>query len=463
MTTRVNSQNRSPLALLRPIGFAVILMTGLHLAEPDGRPASAATTAPDPIPAVRAGGSRPTGGVGITTPDFRLETTTLGRRSTLSAALERLGLTSTEVHAVVVALRNQLDLRRLPAQAGITVGRDDAGALRLIGVRAERDRFVRLSVQPGNDAPTLEVVTLPIVTRIATVGGRVSSSVGQALRDSPYRAQLTLAFADIFQWDVDLLIEPRPGDVVRIVLETHESGRPPADLPPFDGRIETEGDRLRVGKILAASYEGRIANANAYWVGHPDGEGAYYDDDGAPLQKAFLKSPLNYRRISSRFSNGRRHPITRKVVPHHGVDFAAASGTPVVASADGRVASAGWEGPLGRAVRLRHGSEYVTVYGHLGSFARGIRRGVEVRQNEVIGYVGSTGRATGPHLHYTLIERGRAIDPMRFDNPPTEPLPVEWIPRLEQAKRVLEPLLASIPLASEPIAELAERPRRSGA
>jgi murein DD-endopeptidase MepM/ murein hydrolase activator NlpD len=392
-----------------------------------------------------------------------LTNATLGRRSTLSAALGRLGMSSSEIHAGVVALAEQLDLRRLPAQAGITVGRDAAGAVRLIGVRAERDRFVRLSVPNGSDAPTVEVVTLPIVSRVTTVGGRVSSSVGQALEDSPYPAQLTVAFADIFQWDIDLLIEPRPGDTVRIVLETHESGPPPADLPPFDGRVEREGDRLRIGKILAASYDGRIANANAYWVGHPDGAGAYYDDDGAPLQKAFLKSPLNYRRISSRFSSGRRHPITRKVVPHHGVDFAAASGTPVVASADGRVASAGWDGPLGRAVRVRHGSEYVTVYGHLRSFAKGIRTGVEVRQNEVIGYVGSTGRATGPHLHYTLIERGRPIDPMRFDNPPTEPLPVELTPRLERAKRVLGPLLASIPLASEPIADLGERPRRPGA
>ena len=122
-----------------------------------------------------------------------------------------------------------------------------------------------------------------------------------------------------------------------------------------------------------------IASATAFWVADPAGRGSYYDAEGRALRKTFLKSPLNFRRISSGFSNARRNPVTRKVVPHHGVDFAAASGTPVVATADGRVTSAGWDGPLGRTVRVRHGSEYTTIYGHLRGFARGIRRGSACR------------------------------------------------------------------------------------
>jgi murein DD-endopeptidase MepM/ murein hydrolase activator NlpD len=134
------------------------------------------------------------------------------------------------------------------------------------------------------------------------------------------------------------------------------------------------------------------------------------------------------------------------VVPHHGVDFAAAPGTPVVAAADGRVITAGWHGALGRTVRIRHGSEYVTVYGHLRGFARGIRAGSEVRQNQVIGYVGSTGRATGPHLHYTMIHRDRPVDPLRFRNPPVDPLPPELVPRLERSRRTWAPFLDGDPL-----------------
>jgi murein DD-endopeptidase MepM/ murein hydrolase activator NlpD len=198
---------------------------------------------------------------------------------------------------------------------------------------------------------------------------------------------------------------------------------------------------LPPGRIVAAAYDGRIAHARAFWVENAEGEGSYYDGTGLPLRKTFLKSPLNYRRISSGFSHARRHPITRKVMPHHGVDFAAAPGTPVVATADGRVSSAGWAGALGRTVRLRHGSEYETVYGHLSKIARGVRAGAHVSQNQVIGYVGSSGRATGPHLHYSMLRGGLAINPLRFENPPAQPLPPELLPRLEMAKRRWNPLL----------------------
>ncbi len=132
------------------------------------------------------------------------------------------------------------------------------------------------------------------------------------------------------------------------------------------------------------------------------------------------------------------------MVPHHGVDFAAAPGTPITATSDGRVVSVGWDGALGQAVRLRHGSEYVTVYGHMRSFARGIQSGVEVRQGQVIGYVGSTGRATGPHLHYTVLQRGRPINPMTIKNPPVDPLDDRMLPRLAESRRRYSPVLAAI-------------------
>jgi murein DD-endopeptidase MepM/ murein hydrolase activator NlpD len=143
------------------------------------------------------------------------------------------------------------------------------------------------------------------------------------------------------------------------------------------------------------------------------------------------------------------HPVLRKVIPHHGVDFAAPSGTPVVAAADGVITAAGWDGPLGRALRIRHGGDVVTVYGHLSGFARGVAHGAHVRQNQVIGYVGATGRATGPHLHYTMIDRGRPVDPLRFKNPPVEPLSATARPRLEYAMRTWAPLLGGIPASSE--------------
>jgi len=410
---------------------------------PDGR-------RPAAVPADRQAARGPavaSGGAKAPAPALVIQTASLDPGATLGGALERVGLGPDALRLGVEALGRALDLRRLPAGSGIAVGREPRGEIRTLAVRAEPTRFLRVRIGPEPQAPQAEVVELPVVTRVETVVGRVATSVEQALAGSPHGPQLALAFADIFQWDLDLLVDPRPGDVVRLVVERSELAAPPPDLPPFAGRRERPGDPLPLTRILAASYEGQRCSSSAYWVERPGGEGDYYDRDGIPLRKTFLRSPLSYRRVSSAFSEARRHPVTRQVVPHHGVDFAAAAGTPVVAAADGRVAAAGWDGPLGRALRIRHGADYVTVYGHLQGFARGIRVGAEVRQNQVIGYVGSTGRATGPHLHYTFLERGRAIDPLRFRNPPAEPLPADLAPRLETIVRRWSSALGPVELA----------------
>ena len=373
-----------------------------------------------------------------------LVTTTLGRGGTLAGALERLGLTPDERHRVARALARELNPARLPATTGLRAALDGQGVTQSVAIRTEPERFLRWSATVDGDL--VEIVELPVQTKIEGGGGRVVNSVRQALAELPWADELTLAFADVVQWDVDLLLDPRVGDRVQIVYEALVLGEVPEDLPPFGRAASSPGDRIRPGRVLAAAYDGRIARATAYWVDGPNGGGSYYDGEGAPMRKTFLKSPLNYRRISSRFSRARRHPVTRKVVPHHGVDFVAAPGTPVVAAADGRVVSAGWEGALGRALRVRHGADYVTVYGHLRDFDDSIRVGSDVRQNQIIGYVGSTGRATGPHLHYTLIHRGRPIDPMSFRNPPAEPLPPELVSRLERVKLAWAPLLGAEPL-----------------
>ena len=365
---------------------------------------------------------------------------TLGRGGTLERSLTRLGLLPDERHDAARALARELDLSRLSPSTGLCAGIDEDGRVVSVAVRSETGRFVRWSRPRGKTK--VHVVDLPVRTVIESGGGRVDRSVRQALDDVPWADEVTLAVADVFQWDIDLLVDPRTGDRVRVVYEVEVLDVVPADTPRFGKSADTPGQPLRPGRLLAASYEGLVARSSAYWVEQEDGAGGrYYDGDGEPLHKTFLKSPLNYRRISSRFSNARRNPVTRRVVPHHGVDFAAAPGTPVVAAADGRVVSSGWQGALGHAVRIRHGSEYTTVYGHLRNFAEGIQAGTDVRQNQVIGYVGSSGRATGPHLHYTLVHRGRPVDPMGFRNPPVEPLAPELMPRLERAKLTWAPLL----------------------
>jgi hypothetical protein len=385
----------------------------------------------------------------------RVGRTTLGAGGTLAAALERLGVPAAERPEIIRAVGSHVDLRRLPSQTGVTAHGDERRYPRRIMVRAAADRIVRITGLDGGPELRSQLVELPVAVRIETAGGRVESSVAQARSASTRGPDLTRAFADIFQWDVDLLVDPRPGDEVRVVYEAEHLGDVPEDLPTFGGAPSAEGDFLRVGRVLAASYAGARVHSIGYWIEHDRLRG-YFDDQGRPLRKAFLKSPLNYRRISSGFSHARRHPVTHRVTAHLGVDFAAAPGTPVVATADGRVKSAKWDGALGRAVRVSHGGSLVTVYGHLSRFARGIEAGTEVKQNEVIGYVGSSGRATGPHLHYTMLQGGRAIDPLAFRSPPADDLPAARRSLLLEAQRRWLPVMAGIDLEESEF-DLADR------
>jgi murein DD-endopeptidase MepM/ murein hydrolase activator NlpD len=266
---------------------------------------------------------------------------------------------------------------------------------------------------------------LPREIEIRALRATLASSVYEALLESGGTPELVVEFSDVFQWDLDFFADPREGDRVSVLFEMHRPGPAPPQTPLWRGRQESERPE-ELGRILAASYRGERVSVDGFYFDDPASGPGYFDAEGRSLRKTFLKSPLSYRRISSGYSRARRNPVTRKVMPHHGVDYAARTGTPVVASADGRVVAAGWKGALGRHVHLRHGSgRYETLYGHLSRLGKGIRAGATVSQNQVIGYVGATGRATGPHLHYEVHRDGRAINPLRMENPATGPVSEE--------------------------------------
>ena len=421
-----------------PLALAVVLAlaTGIWLIRGGGRSASPVEGLPVAAPASAAGDETPAdlAPTAIARRCDQIRRTAVAPGGSLDRALRDVLPQAPDRARAIEGLAAELDLRRLPAGTGVTVQRDPvSNTACAVSVRADPERFVRLRLDTA-EAVRPEVVELPTVVSVEAVEGAITHSVHDALAGAGHGPLLVMQFSDIFQWDIDLLTEPRPGDRVRVVYETRRLAAVPRDLPSFGALPDRAGRIVGEGRILAASYDGQRASSRAYWIDGPEAAAGYYDDGGRSLRKTFLKSPLSYRRISSGFSRARRHPITRKVVPHHGVDFAAPAGTPVVASADGRVVSAGWEGALGRAVRIRHGSAYETVYGHLRAFARGIGKGVRITQGQPVGYVGSTGRATGPHLHYTLIQNGRPIDPLRFRSPEAKPLPATLAPGLEQAR-----------------------------
>jgi murein DD-endopeptidase MepM/ murein hydrolase activator NlpD len=199
---------------------------------------------------------------------------------------------------------------------------------------------------------------------------------------------------------------------------------------------------IGIDRILAARFN---HNGKDFYAYHfvQDGKGMYFDENGQSLQRSFLKAPLKFSRISSRFSKSRLHPILRIRRPHYGVDYSAPKGTPVVALGNGRVTEAGFKGGYGRYIAIRHNSVYTTTYAHLSGYAKGIRAGANVSQGQVIGYVGSSGLSTGPHLDFRVYKNGSPTDPLKLESPPSTPVEEKNMPMYRQLVVKLNDQLAS--------------------
>ena len=199
--------------------------------------------------------------------------------------------------------------------------------------------------------------------------------------------------------------------------------------------FDTEGFR-EYGKVLAASYRSGNRELMAFYFEDADGYGDYYTPDGSSVRRTFLRAPVKYRRISSRYTKRRFHPILKRVRPHEGIDYAAPTGTPVWSVADGTVIYRGWNGGFGRLVKIRHNNGYVSFYGHLSRYGAGLKVGAKVSQRQVIGYVGSTGLSTGPHLDYRLKIAGHFVDPLRVRFPKGTGVPVTARDRFAELKQL---------------------------
>jgi murein DD-endopeptidase MepM/ murein hydrolase activator NlpD len=245
--------------------------------------------------------------------------------------------------------------------------------------------------------------TLSIPTVIT---GTVSSCFYESALEKGLPSELAMEFADIFAWDIDFLVDIRPGDSFHAIFH----------------RRYKKGTCVGHGQVIAATFVNHNKVHESFYFIDTDGRAGYYDRNGKSLRKAFLKSPLRYRRISSYFSSRRFHPILKIYRPHYGVDYAAPAGTPVESVGDGRVTFIGWKRGYGRYIRVRHTHVYQTGYGHLSGFARGLEKGSRVRQGDVIGYVGSSGLATGPHLDFSMLKNGRFINPLTVKSPSAEAL-----------------------------------------
>lgn len=249
-----------------------------------------------------------------------------------------------------------------------------------------------------------------------TFSTSIESSLYNSFVEQGIDPKIVMDYTDIFQWDLDFFIDPRKGDSCKIIYEV----------------FTNNSEILKNGKILSASYLGKNFDMTAYYFTNGAKFDGYYDSKGKSFQKAFLKSPLNYSYISSYYGM-RVHPITKRYWLHNGVDYAAKRGTPVQASADGVIIHQGWKGGhptprgntggYGKTIMIRHPNGHKTLYGHLSAYAKGTYVGKRVKQQDIIGFVGSTGWSTGPHLHYTIYYHNKAINPLRLKNVSGPPIP----------------------------------------
>ena len=271
--------------------------------------------------------------------------------------------------------------------------------------------------------------------KVVWVTGRIESSLYEtvvAIREDP---ELAMKIAnEVFAWDIDFYTEAQKGDVFKVAVEKHYSG----------------DYFIRYGRILAAEYAGGVGRKQSFWFRDPSGKDGYYNAQGVATKRVFLRSPLKYAHVTSKFGT-RFHPILHTFKQHHGVDYGAAIGTPVWAVADGSVVTAGVQGGLGKAVTVRHAGGYTSIYGHLSKIA-GIHAGGRVHQGQVIGNVGSTGLSTGPHLHFGLLQNGSYINPVKRVAPPTEPIPARYLAAFKEAIRPWVERLGKVETPDAPVA-----------
>lgn len=365
-----------------------------------------------------------------------VEVRSLSAGVTLGQILEDAGMDGTDRNNLLVAFREQANPRRLRSGTEIRIVRRHSGAQPYrIDVAIDRDSMVRLErARRRWDSSLVEFVA---TTDTVFVAGEISTSLWTAivgheqLRGVPAndRRQMVGRLDRVFQWQIDFSRQIREGDTYRFVLERER--RP-------DGS-------MRSGTLLAAELvnAGRSYRAIRF---EPEGEPAsWFDAEGQSVRRAFLMKPIELSRISSGFTNSRFHPILRRWRAHRGVDYAADSGTPVQATGSGVVVRRGWGDAYGRLIDIRHPNGFLTRYAHLSRWARGLAVGTRVTQGEVIGYVGMTGLATGPHLHYEMHVGSRPIDPVAIDLPAEDPVPEADRERWEQARDERLRLLLSLP------------------
>jgi murein DD-endopeptidase MepM/ murein hydrolase activator NlpD len=339
--------------------------------------------------------------------------------------LSRNSITLEQIEILLKNSREVFDVRKMRSGNNYTLLLDKDSARRARYFIYEHDPAIYY-IFSFNDSLNITPYREKITSVVRYSSGTIKTSLWETLVEEGLNQELSNYLSDIYAWTVDFF-GLQKGDGFKVIYEERYIGTNSIGISRvFGAEFNCSGKKIYAIPLIQ------------------DGKESYYDTTGNSLRKAFLKAPLKFSRISSGFSSGRMHPILRIVRPHYGVDYAAAAGTPVQAIGDGKVISAGTEAESGRIVKIRHNSVYTTAYMHLSGFGTGIYAGATVKQGDIIGYVGTSGLSTGPHLDFRFYQNGYAVDPLKVDAPAVEPVLPENLEKFNRIKTAILALLGTV-------------------
>ncbi|UUY08942.1 peptidoglycan DD-metalloendopeptidase family protein [Pseudomonas sp. J452] len=332
------------------------------------------------------------------------KTVTVGNGDTLSTVFAQVGLSANDLHEALSSSKDAKKLSRL--RIGQVLDFKLTADGKLESVRSKLSDLESIALSRTDKGYSFKRDLVKPDVRTTYSHGVINSSLFLSAKRAGLSHSLTMDLANVFGYDIDFALDIREGDEFEVIYEEHV----------------VNNKQVGNGNILAARFTNRGKTYTAVRYTSKQGVTSYYNADGNSMRKAFIRTPVDFARISSKFSMGRRHPILNKIRAHKGVDYAAPRGTPIKAAGDGKVLLAGRKGGYGNAVVIQHGNSFRTLYAHMQGFAKGVRTGGSVKQGQIIGYIGTTGLSTGPHLHYEFQVNGRHVDPLSQKLPMADPI-----------------------------------------
>jgi len=352
-------------------------------------------------------------------PKYNVQTHIVEDNDTFATIMENFGIGYSEMLAIVDAASSTYDMTRIRVGQPIRFAKDENGKDAYLEYETGKEYYVHIDFL---DDFKFNVEKREIIynTEVVTQGSVISSSMYLDGLDANIPESVIVDFANVFAWSIDFSVQVQKDDSFEILYE----------------KRSREGQEPNYGRVLAGKFVNSGKVYTAYLFEDEEGKATYYSAEGENLQKQFLKAPLEFKRITSGFTYARFDPINYSKQKHLAIDYAASMGTPVLAVGDGTIEFAGWSTiGFGNFVSIHHNDTYTTQYAHMSAFGPGIKKGVHVVQGQVIGYVGSTGHSTGPHLHYQIKENGVLVNPLNLDLPAGDPVPED---KLEEFKKIVQ-------------------------